>query len=133
MSDETIPEDEAGWQAKLDSEQFRVLRNKGTEPAFTGKYCETKTDGTYACAGCGQLLFQSETKFESGTGWPSFFSPVNKEAVTEIEDNSHGMLRTEVVCSRCKGHLGHVFPDGPAPSGLRYCLNSVSLDLVTPN
>ncbi|MFP6583193.1 MAG: peptide-methionine (R)-S-oxide reductase MsrB [Candidatus Hydrogenedentota bacterium] len=133
MSDETIPEDEAGWEAKLDSEQFRVLRNKGTEPAFAGKYCETKSDGTYACAGCGQRLFQSETKFESGTGWPSFFSPVNQEAITEIDDNSHGMLRTEVVCSRCQGHLGHVFPDGPAPTGLRYCLNSVSLDLVNPD
>ena len=105
------------------------MREKGTERAFTGKYCDTKTEGTYLCAGCGQALFASGTKFDSGTGWPSFSEAIDPGAVTEIVDSSLGMTRTEVVCSKCEGHLGHVFPDGPTPTGLRYCLNSVSLNL----
>lgn len=117
------------WKSKLDDEQYHVLREKGTERAFTGKYCDTKTEGTYLCAGCGQALFASGTKFDSGTGWPSFSEAIDPGAVTEIVDSSLGMTRTEVVCSKCEGHLGHVFPDGPTPTGLRYCLNSVSLNL----
>lgn len=117
------------WKSKLDDEQYHVLREKGTERAFTGKYCDTKTEGTYLCAGCGQALFASGTKFDSGTGWPSFSEAIDPGAVTEIVDSSLGMTRTELVCSKCEGHLGHVFPDGPTPTGLRYCLNSVSLNL----
>jgi peptide-methionine (R)-S-oxide reductase len=130
MSDESIPTDEAGWKAKLSAEQYRVLREKGTEPASGGGYTHETTQGTYACSGCGQPLFTSDTKFDSGSGWPSYFEPVNAEAIIEHSDESHGMVRTEVVCSRCEGHLGHVFPDGPAPTGLRYCINSISRDLV---
>lgn len=133
MSNDPTPNDESDWQAKLTPEQYRVLREKGTEPAFAGKYVDSKENGVYACAGCGQDLFQSDTKFDSGTGWPSFFVPVSPEAVTENKDTSHGMTRTEIVCSKCEGHLGHVFPDGPKPTGLRYCLNSVSLELKAEN
>jgi len=115
------------WRRSLTPEQYRVLREKGTERPFTGQYAETKTPGVYLCAACGLELFGAEAKFDSGCGWPSFFDPLNKEHVEEHEDRSHGMTRTEVTCSRCGGHLGHVFPDGPTPTGLRYCINSASL------
>lgn len=119
---------EAEWRKELSPEAYKVLREKGTERAFSGKYNDFKKKGVYACAGCGQELFSSETKFDSGTGWPSFFQPISKEAVAEETDTEYGMVRTEVLCSNCGGHLGHVFDDGPKPTGLRYCLNSVSLN-----
>ena len=124
---EKVQHTEEEWRGLLTPEQFRVLREKGTERAFTGAYCEAHQPGTYACAGCGLELFRSETKFESGTGWPSFVAPISADAVETHSDSSHGMARTEVVCARCGGHLGHVFPDGPPPTRLRYCINSVSL------
>jgi peptide-methionine (R)-S-oxide reductase len=117
------------WRRRLDAEQYRVCREKGTERAFTGAYYATKTPGTYRCVACGEPLFSSTAKFDSGTGWPSFYEPIAPAAVDAEEDRTYGMARTEVHCRRCGAHLGHVFPDGPRPTGLRYCINSVSLKL----
>ena len=116
------------WRRILSSEQYEVLRRKGTERAFTGKYYNSKEKGVYRCAGCGTPLFDSDAKYDSGTGWPSYYQPISERAVRTEEDRSHGMVRTEVLCAECGGHLGHVFPDGPQPTGQRYCINSVSLD-----
>ena len=123
-----MPNDENEWKKNLTPEQYRVLREKGTEPPFTGKYMHEEKDGTYDCAACGNPLFSSDAKFESGTGWPSFDQAL-PGAVKEIEDNTMGMKRIEVVCARCCSHLGHVFNDGPTKTGMRYCLNGVCLDL----
>jgi peptide-methionine (R)-S-oxide reductase len=126
---EKLTKTDEEWRQQLSPEQFQVTRHAGTEPAFTGKYWKTKDQGTYNCVCCGQPLFTSDTKFESGTGWPSFYKPVEEGAVDTHTDRTHGMIRTEVRCSICDAHLGHVFEDGPAPTGLRYCMNSAALDL----
>lgn len=128
MTEKIIKTDQE-WQKQLSPEQYQVARKAGTEPAFTGKYWNAKEKGVYHCVCCGAPLFSSGTKFESGTGWPSFTEPVDRSAIAEETDRSYGMVRTEARCARCDAHLGHVFPDGPAPSGLRYCMNSASLDL----
>lgn len=127
MSD--VPNTDAEWREKLSPDQYQILRQGGTERAFTGKYWDSKADGTYKCAGCGTELFSSDTKYESGSGWPSFFKPMDPSTIDEVDDRSFGMVRTEIRCSNCGGHLGHVFSDGPQPTGLRYCVNSASLDL----
>jgi peptide-methionine (R)-S-oxide reductase len=126
---EEIKKTEAQWRSELSAEQYHVLREKGTERAFTGAYWDTKSQGVYRCAGCGEALFESGSKFDSGTGWPSFWQPADEQAVETETDRAFGMTRTEVHCRRCGSHLGHVFPDGPQPTGLRYCINSISLAL----
>ena len=129
MSKNKIKKSEQEWRQQLTPEQFAICREKGTERAFSGEYYDCKDDGMYHCRCCGELLFTSDTKYDSGSGWPSFYTPVDKQAVKSETDTSHGMTRTEVMCSACESHLGHVFYDGPNPTGLRYCINSASLKL----
>ncbi len=124
-----IRKSDVDWRRELSDEQYHVCRQKGTERPFTGKYYQTKTGGTYNCSCCGEPLFRSDHKYDSGSGWPSFYQALDENAVETEEDHSHGMIRTEVHCRKCGAHLGHIFPDGPQPTGLRYCINSVSLDL----
>jgi peptide-methionine (R)-S-oxide reductase len=129
MKDDPVELSPEEWKKRLTPMEFHVLREKGTERAFTGEYWDTKTKGTYECRACGLELFESDTKFDSGCGWPSFFQPLDGARLEEHRDTSHGMVRTEIVCRRCGGHMGHVFDDGPPPTGLRYCINSASIKL----
>ncbi len=128
MDTNKVVKTESEWKEQLDDMQYHVTRKKGTERAFTGKYWDHKELGIYSCVCCGTDLFLSDTKFDSGCGWPSYFKPINNEVITEHRDTTFGMVRTEVVCTKCDAHLGHVFPDGPPPTGLRYCINSASID-----
>jgi peptide-methionine (R)-S-oxide reductase len=132
LSNKVVKTD-AEWRAELSPEQYRVLRQKGTEAPFTGEYDRVFEPGTYLCAGCGAELFTSGAKYDSGCGWPAFYEPLGADSVEEETDLSHGMVRTEVTCASCGGHLGHVFPDGPRPTGLRYCINSAALELEEPS
>jgi peptide-methionine (R)-S-oxide reductase len=124
-----MPQTDSEWRIKLNPEQYKILRKAGTESPFTGEYVNEKRAGTYKCAGCGEELFSSDNKYDSHSGWPSFYDALNKEKIEEIDDSSHGMVRTEVRCANCGGHLGHLFDDGPEPTGMRYCINSAALDL----
>jgi len=129
-NDDKVTRTDEEWRAQLSEEEFQVTRCSATERPFTGRYWDVKTSGTYHCVCCGTPLFRSEAKYDSGTGWPSFYEPVSPDAVREVRDDSHGMTRIESVCATCDAHLGHVFPDGPQPTGLRYCMNSASLNLA---
>jgi peptide-methionine (R)-S-oxide reductase len=128
-----VRKSEEEWRRELTPDQYRILREKGTEPAFTGEYNAEKREGTYRCAACGEPLFSSAAKYDSGSGWPSFYAAIEDEKVETEEDRSHGMRRTEIMCARCNSHLGHVFPDGPRPTGMRFCVNSASLRLDPDN
>jgi len=129
MTDKSVKKSDSEWRAQLDPEQYAICRQKGTEPAFSGKYYKCRDDGIYRCACCGNELFSSETKYDSGSGWPSYYAPISTNAIKTESDASHGMQRIEVMCNACDAHLGHVFTDGPRPTGLRYCVNSTSLKL----